>query len=116
MELTEGTLYQVYYNKDWRIAEFSKTLEPTTYKYHTMDMMKLKISDKEYTRTDPKRHVFFTIAPYGRGSCFWIPAKGAQIRTVGEESRNEVARLKEDCAAAQKAEAAARKALREFCG
>ena len=115
--LTEGAIVQVYYNKDWRIAQYERTIQAHSYQ-ECRHLWPVK------TKHVPDCHSFCRITALGAvGDHFTLEVRGAQIRPVTEECRLEIVRMQTEIrrmqAEMKRLEEEAKKLrleLRELCG
>lgn len=90
VEFEVGKLYQVYCNKKWIIAEYVKTVEAHSYKYHDMNMATFRIGS-EKIRNVPTEHYWRAVVG---SSLRTTVAKDTQTRPVTDETLGEIVRLK----------------------
>jgi len=105
MELERGKLYQVYYCKNWIIAEYLSRLEA-----HTAHGLR-HTGEREWH--EPASH-YWKHANTGGGT-FPIYEKGMQVREITEETLTEIQRLRSEIAEADKALRAKWRELRDLC-
>lgn len=88
-ELIEGQLYQVYYNKEWRVFYFTRRISAHSYKYCPLYMDTLN-AGAERIRQVPDQLAWKT---YLHGTHRRIDERGAQIRPVTEELKQQLQEL-----------------------